>query len=162
METTSGLRARLSTNQRTRLSPRPFREKGGDVPREIFGSERHSLAFCTGKIRGDAKRRVPKHLAIQEHASTRPFLSGHMRFQAQPIIAWGHDVGRLKRKVRPIIFHNGSRQNDVAILLRVQSIRPVLLELLAQRGSHRIANSRLQNFAREWVDLDGPRSRDLP
>src|SRR5947207_1663915 len=92
--------------QRMFCSPLAVRNRGGNVPREVFGQERHRLPLGAGLIAADAHAGAASEFAIDDVLAADAIVSRDERDEIDAIIADGERVARLVSLADTAVFQN--------------------------------------------------------
>src|SRR5688572_19417239 len=80
---------------------------------------------------------------LEESLARDAFESGNVSDDGQFVIARRDHIARIKRNRRATKIQNRAANDDVAVISRIESIGPVLLNFAAQRKRERFGEARL-------------------
>ena len=153
MATKNYERIKRETNRHLKL-PGSIRQQRGHVPGEIIREQGERLAFRTGQVCPHSDERKTRHRFIEQHFARGPFPSRHLHLHRESKITHGERIGRSEAEFVPLVAGDGSRNNNVAVVMRCQFESGIALEFLPELRGHGIGQPWFQGFIDEWNDLD--------
>ena len=124
--------------------------------RQIAGQQRKGLTFTAGQVGTHPDQRITGDRLVKNDLSTASLARGDLRGQAHPVIPHRQNITRGKTQFVAMKVSDDTSDNNVAIIMRCQFVRPVALQLFAQLKGDRFANARLW-----WPAEIGGRAPDL-
>src|SRR6266571_9293796 len=97
-------------------------------------------------------------LAVENDLAAAPFARGHLRRHGELVVARRQNIIWLKGELGAVENQNRAAEDDVAVIARAEAIGAVLLQVFAERGRDRFAQTRFGGLVGERIDLDRARA----
>ena len=154
----AALRPTLITGKRL---PRSIRNSRDRVAGQVFREHWDGLALGAAEIAADPNGCPSDHRLVNIGLPSAPINGNNMGHQGQIVVLRCQHVVRLKRKFTPIEPLNFAPDNDIALILRFQTVGAVPLELFAKGFVDVFANSGFDGAICKGVELHRTRACGL-